>query len=139
MKEIRTIKMVEVTDVKFVADDGKEFVGENAERDCRDYERTCDRKKVEKAFERVEMTELKLPFIDWFCDEQAIYRVQLNSRTDFFAMMDYFNVIWSVCDNGIKAPTAYPYTMLVSYSYDSVYEYTYDLKAQLQKALEQFN
>ena len=45
MKEIRTIKMVEQTEVKFVADDGKEFIGENAERDCRDYERQKDKKK----------------------------------------------------------------------------------------------
>ena len=50
MKEIRTIKFVEQTEVKFVADDGREFIGENAERDCRDYERTQDRKKVEQAF-----------------------------------------------------------------------------------------
>ncbi len=136
MKEIRTIKMVEVTDIKFVADDGKEFVGENAEQECRNYERTYDIKKVEKAFERVEMTELKMPFVEWLCDG-CFYRVQLNSRADYIAMMDYFNVVWGAWDNEIEAPTAYPYTMIVSHISDYVMEYTNDLKAQLQNALEQ--
>ena len=139
MKEIRTIKMVEVTDIKFVADDGTEFVGENAERDCRTHERTCDMNKVKKAFERVDMIELDVPFVSWFSDEYALYRVQLNSKADFIAMMDYFNVVWSVYDNYIKAPTAYPYTMTVSYCCDCVNEYNGDIKAELQKALEQLN
>lgn len=139
MKEIRTIHMVEVTDIKFVADDGKEFVGATAERDCRDYERTCDLKKVKKAFERVEMKELAFPFIDWFTEECCFYKVQLNSRADFIAMMDYFNVVWCVCDNDIKEPTAYPYTMTVSYAWETVMEYRKDLKEELQKALEQLN
>lgn len=30
MKEVRTTKMVEVTEVKFVAEDGKEFTGPRA-------------------------------------------------------------------------------------------------------------
>lgn len=139
MKEIRTIKMVEVTDVKFVADDGKEFVGVNAERDCRDYERTRDVNKVKKAFERVDMVELKLPFVDWFSDDYGFYMVQLNSKSDFIAMMDYFNVVWNIYDNSIKAPTAYPYTMTVSHSYDYVCEYNGNIKEELRKALEQLN
>lgn len=139
MKEIRTIKMVEVTDVKFVADDGKEFIGEHAERECRDYERTCDKKKVEKAFERVDMIELNMPFVDWFSDENAFYKVNLNSKSDYIAMMDYFNTVWNVFDNDIKEPALYPYTMIVSYSCEYVCEYKRDIKVELQKALEQFD
>lgn len=138
MKEIRTIKMVEHTEVKFVADDGKEFTGENAERDCRDYERTCDVNKVKKAFERVELIELKMPFVDWFSDEYGFYRVFLNSRSDYIAMMDYFNVVWNVWDNSIEEPQAYPYTMIVSSSCDYVCEYKRDIKTELEEALEQF-
>ena len=137
MKEIRTIKFVEQTEVKFVADDGKEFIGENAERDCRDYERTQDRKKVEQAFKRLDFVELKMPFIDWFSDEQGFYKVLLNSKSDYIAMMDYFNVVWNVYDNSIEEPSAYPYTMTVSSSCDYVCEYKRDLKEELQKALEQ--
>ena len=130
MKEIRTIKMVEQTEVKFVADDGKEFIGEHAERDCRDYERTKDKK-------RVDFVELKMPFIDWFHDEQGFYKTLLNSKSDFVAMMDYFNVVWDVYGNDIEEPATYPYTMIVSYSCGYVNEYTGNLKEELQKTLEQ--
>ena len=139
MKEIRTIKMVEVTDVKFVADDGKEFVGENAERECKDYERTRDVAKVKKAFERVDMVEINTPFIEWFVGECTLFKVQLNSKADFVAMNDYFNVVKHVYDNELKAPAEYPYTMIVGSNWDYVYEYTTDLKAELQKAIDQLN
>lgn len=137
MKEIRTIKMVEQVEVKFVADDGKEFIGEYAERECRDYERTRDKDKVKKEFERLDFTELKMPFVDWLSDEQGFYKVLLNSKSDYIAMMDYFNVVWNVYDNTIEEPSEYPYTMTVSYSCDYVCEYKRDIKAELQKALEQ--
>jgi hypothetical protein len=137
MKEIRTIKMVEQTEVKFVADDGKEFVGTNAERDCRDYERTRDQKKVEEAFKRLDAVELKMPFVSWFSDENGFWKILLNSKSDFVAMMDYFNVVWHVYDNCIEEPSAYPYTMMIATGCDYVYEYKADLKEELQKALEQ--
>lgn len=139
MKEIRTIRMVEQTDVKFVADDGKEFIGENAERECRDYERTRDKKKVEQAFARVDFTELKMPFADWFSDENGFYKVVLNSKADFVAMNDYFKVVWGVYDNYIDEPAAYPCSKLIYYSYDSVGDYSRDLKTELENALAQLN
>ena len=139
MKEIRTIKMIEQTEIKFVADDGKEFVGDNAERNCRDYERTCSKRKVEEEFKRVDFKELKMPFVNWFGDEWSYYRAVLNSRRDYVAMMDYFNVVWNVYDNDIKEPTSYPYTMTISYSCDYVCEYNRDIKEELEKALAQFN
>lgn len=137
MKEIRTIKMVEQTEVKFVADDGKEFIGEHAERDCRDYERTRDQKKVEEAFKRLDAVELKMPFVSWFSDENGFWKILLNSKSDFVAMMDYFKVVRNVYDFSIDVPKEYPYMMIVSESYDYVYEYTRDIKEELQKALEQ--
>ena len=138
MKEIRTIRMVEQTDVKFVADDGKEFVGENAERDCMNYERTRDRKKVEEAFARLDFTEFKMPFIDWFSEENGFYRIVLNSKKDFVAMNDYFKIVWNVFDNEIAEPINYPCTKLIYYSYGYVGDYTRDLKAELLTALDQF-
>lgn len=137
MKEIREIKMVEQVSVRFVADDGKEFVGENAERDCRDYERTRDKKKVEDAFKRLDSIELKTPFVSWFGDEYGYRKILLNSKSDFYAMMDYYNVVWDVYDNSIEEPAEYPYTMIVSEGCDYVCEYQRDIKAELQKALEQ--
>lgn len=47
MKVVKTVRMVEQVDVEVFADDGKKFVGENAERECVIYERTKDRQKVE--------------------------------------------------------------------------------------------
>lgn len=137
MKEIRTIKMVEQTEVKFVADDGKEFIGENAEIECRDYERTRDEKKVKEAFERLDTIELKMPFVEWWSDDNGFWKILLNSKSDFIAMKDYFKVVRNVYDFSIDAPKEYPYMMIVSESYDYVCEYTRDIKAELQKALEQ--
>ena len=135
MKEIRTVKMIEHTEIKFVADDGTEFVGEYAERDCRDYERTRDKKRVEKEFERVDFTELKMPFVDWFNEENGYYKAVLNSHRDFVAMNDYFNVVWNVWNNEISAPKNYPYTMIVWATCESVGEYDRDIKAELENAL----
>ena len=139
MKEIRTIKMVEVTDVKFIADDGKEFVGDNAERDCRDYERTKDVERVKKAFNRLEATELNIPLVEWVNCDCGFWKILLNSKSDYVAMMDYFDVIRNIYDNNIKEPSEYPYTMTVYESYDYACEYDRDIKEDLQKALEQFN
>lgn len=137
MKEIRTIKMVEQVEVKFVADDGKVFVGENAERECRDYERTCDKKKVEEAFKRLDAIELKMPFVDWWSDEYEFWKILLNSKNDYYAMMDYFKVVHRVYDFNITEPTEYPYEMIVSEGCEYVCEYKRNLKEDLQKALEQ--
>ena len=138
MKEMRTTKMVEVTDVKFVADDGKEFVGENAERDCRDYERTKDQNRVKKAFDRVDCTNLNLSFAQWLGD-YSVYKVKLNSKSDFVAMMDYFNVVEGVYDNYMREPAAYPHTMIVISSDSYVDEYTGNLLDEFQKAIAQLN
>ena len=135
MKEIITIKMVEQTERKFVADDGKEFTNEH---ECLNYERTRDHEKVEKAFARLDYTSLYMPFVDWFTDEQGFCRIVLNSKADFVAMNDYFKVCWHVYDNSIEEPTHYPCTKTIYYSFDAVGDYSGDLKAQLENALEQF-
>lgn len=137
MKEIRTIKMVEQTEVKFIADDGKEFIGENAEKECRDYERTRDVKKVEMAFKRLDATELTTPFVSWWSDDNEFWKIILNSKNDYFAMMDYFKIVRNTYDFDIEEPAEYPYTMMVSEGYDYVCEYKRDLKEELQKTLEQ--
>lgn len=136
MKEIRETKLVEQTTVKYVADDGREFQGENAERDCRDYERTNNREKVETAYKRLDAKDITIPILNWV-GEYGLTRVVLNSKTDFVAMMDYFNVVWGVYDNSLEEPKEYPYTMMVASGYDWVAEYRNDIKEELQKALDQ--
>lgn len=138
MKEIREVKMVEEVSVRFVADDGKEFTGENAERKCRDYERTCNREKVETAYKRLDAKDICFSLLNWL-GEYGLTRVVLNSKTDFVAMMDYFNVVRNVYDNTIEEPKEYPYTMIVASGCDWVTEYGENIKEELQKALEQLD
>ena len=137
MKEIREIKMVEQVNVRFVADDGKEFVGENAERDCRDYERTRDEKKVKEAFERLDAVEIYMPMLDWFCSESEIWKVKLESKKDYYTMVDYFKVVRYCCDNYTEIPKEFPCTMIVMKGYECISDYCGDLKENLQKMLEQ--
>lgn len=137
MKEIRRIKMVEVEDVKFVAEDGKEFVGENAEKECVEYERQCNKSKVEQAFNRLDAEKIDIPMVNWYCDAAETWKIVLNSKHDYFAMTDYFKVICGCYDIYTEEPKEYPYTMIVTKGWECIDEYGYDLKEELQKALEQ--
>ena len=137
MKEIRTIKMVEQVEVKFIADDGKEFMGENAEKDCATYERQRIKSKVEEAFNRLDAKNIDVPVVNWHCDAAETWRVVLNSKQDYFAMIDYFKVVLGCYDDYTEEPKEYPYTMIVTKGWECIDEYGYDLKAGLQKALEQ--
>ena len=139
MKEIRTIKMVEQTEVKFVADDGKEFVGENAERDCRDYERQSNRKKVEERFDRLNGVRVNVPVVNWFSEEADVWRITLNSKDDYYSVIDYFKVVECCYDDYMKMPNEFPYTMTIIKGYEWVDEYTGNLKEELEKALEQLS
>lgn len=139
MKEIRTVKMVEVTDVKFVADDGKEFVGENAEVNCMTYERQKNENKVKEAFDRLDAVKVNIPLVNWFCDEAEVWKIVLESKRDYLAMTDYFKVVDNCYDNYTEMPREFPYTMTVVVGYDYFDEYKDDIKGALQKALEQFN
>lgn len=134
MKEIRTIRMVEQTEVKFVADDGREFL---TEMECRDYERQADESKVREAFDRLDVTKISLPVLDWFQDGIELWQVTLNNKSDFVALMDYIKVIEKPYDNYIKEPVSYPCTKIVTLDGDWVSEYERDLKEELQKALAQ--
>ena len=137
MKEIRTIKMVEQVEVKFIADDGKEFAGENAERNCWEYERQRSRSKVEDAFNRLDAKQIEMPLIDWYCEAAEIWKITLESKRDYFSMVDYFSVIYGCCDNYVEEPKEFPCTMIVQRGWECISDYAGNLKEQLQKALEQ--
>lgn len=137
MKEIRTIKKVEVTEVKFVADDGKEFIGENAEYECKEYERKCDVKKVTERFDRLNGTRIDVPLVNWFCNEADIWKITLKSKDDYYSMIDYFEIVEHCCDDYLEMPKEFPYTMTIIKGYEWIDKYNGDLKEGLQKALEQ--
>ena len=137
MKEIRTIKMVEQTEVKFVADDGMEFIGENAERKCVEYERTRSRVKVEGAFKRLDAKRIDMPMLDWYCEAADVWKIVLESEKDYWSMVDYFKVVEGCCDNYTEMPKEFPCTMIVQKGWECFSDYCGNLKEQLQKALEQ--
>lgn len=137
MKEIRRIKMVEVEEVEFIAEDGKKFVGEDAEKECTTYERQCNRKRVQEAFDRLDAKQIDMPMVNWHCDAAETWKIVLTSKRDYLAMTDYFKVVKGCCDIYTEEPKEYPYTMIITKGWECLDEYGRDIKAELQKALEQ--
>lgn len=135
MKEVRTIRMVEQVDVVFVADDGKEFTGKDAEFECAKYERTRNKNTVKEAFERLDYTVIHVPFMDWMCDECSVYRILLKSRADFYTMSDYFEVVCETCDNYLNVPGFFPCVMTVAVDNCCTNEYTGNLESELENVL----
>ena len=142
MKEIREIKMVEQVNVKFVANDGKEFIGENAQQECETYERRCNSNQVVEAFNRIDAKQIDMPIAEWwYGDDAKLWKVTLESKKDYYAFIDYLIVEWGVykCDMNFKEPKEYPYTTLVGKGCEWAYEYGSidQMKEQLQKLMEQ--
>lgn len=140
MTEIRTTKMVEKTEVKFVANDGTEFKGDNAKLECEQYERRVSEDKVKKAFARLDSAYIDIPFATWwYGDDAKLLKVELTSKQDYYTLIDYLVVVDRCYEYKIylEEPKEYPYTMLVGEGYETASEYTNDLKEQLQKTLEQ--
>lgn len=133
MKEIRTIRMVEQTEVKFVADDGKEFL---TEKECKDYERRGGEAKVRAAFDRLKVIKLEFPLITWYGDYE-MWVVTLNNERDWITLMDYIDVVEDPYEFRIDEPTEYPCTKILSLENEYVYEYGSNLKEELQAVLAQ--
>ena len=108
MKEIRTIKMVEQTFVKFIANDGKEFENEN---ECAVYERRMDKEKCKKAFKKLKPTLINIPFTDWGCPLE-VYKITLNHESDIYVIEDYLKTdcTYREVDLNYSQPTEYPCT-----------------------------
>lgn len=121
MKQIIREEMVKQTTTLFVADDGKEFTGENAERECRNYEAQIHHDETEKKFKPLVLAEFSDPFADWM-GETWNYIVRFESAADYWTMRNYFSGSnnWNEVD--IEEPKEYPVTMLVMYNGDSYYE-----------------
>lgn len=142
MKEIRTTKMVEQTEVKFIADDGKVFIGEHAESECATYERRISRENVEKAFERLDVKEIAVPVIEWwYGDYTKLWKVTLHSKKDYLAFTDYLYEVIGVYkgDLTFEEPKEYPYTTLIGAGCEWAYEYSGNMKEDLQKMIDQLD
>lgn len=99
MKVVKTVRMVEQVDVEVFADDGKKFVGENAEMECLVYERTKDRKKVENEFKKLKPVWLNIDLVEMVNDAEIV-AVTVKDEFDYdITVKDYVRDKWVDLDN----------------------------------------
>jgi hypothetical protein len=118
MKEIRTVKMVESVEVKFFADDGKEFA---TEQECRVYEMQKDKDKLKMMYEELNPIYIKSDILDWFCCDSGIDVVTVNSKREFNIVKAYFKHSPYV-DFEVEEPKEYPKTLTIRWSCDYISE-----------------
>ena len=109
MKEIRKTKMIEQTEVTFVANDGKEFyaapgVDENILRQqCEQYERRNDEAAVTKKFEALHPVYLNIPFAkNIFGDECSAFIVNVKTKEDIETIIDRHSLYNTYCEDYVS-------------------------------------
>ena len=137
MKEIRTIKMVEQTFVKYIANDGKEFEDEKV---CANYERRLNKEKCYKEFKKLKPTLISIPFIDWSSNVE-VYKITLKHESDLYIIEDYLKAECHYRDVDIcyNKPTEYPCTkfLMVDEGYANFSSMTVDdVKKKLLEAAD---
>lgn len=138
-------KMVEQTSVKFIANDGKEFVGDNAERECAAYERTQHEDKVINEFKKLRPKWINVPLLDWFSGESEVIAVTVNDEIDFdITVRDYYYIkspeFMDMTAFYTKRPKEFPCNIVLVNGYEWVDIIgDDDLKNQLQTALKQLS
>ena len=147
MKEIRITKMVEQTEVKFVADDGMEFIGANAEQECKIYERTQNEEKVVNEFKKLKPKWITVPLVDWVgCGENEVISVTVNDEIEFdTTVKDYYYIKsptymdFSAFES--KKPTSFPANIILvsGYEWVDIFGSAEDFKEALMKTIEQLN
>ena len=110
MKEIRTVKMVEQVEVKFFADDGKEFV---TEQECRVYEMQKDQNKLKLMYEELNPICVTSSVLDWFCCDSGIDVVTVNNQREFNIAKAYLSGGRSYLDWDVEEPKEYPSTLTI--------------------------
>lgn len=141
MKEIRVTKMVEQTTVTFEANDGKKFTGENAERECKNYEMQLNKEACAKEFKKLKPIFLDEVIWYWFSgntDDHFIV-VNLKDQNDFDCLRNYCESRNPYVEFDIDEPKEYPKQMVVSMSDSWVCEYRKglsDLTQQLESIVE---
>ena len=128
MKEVRETKLVEQTTVKWFSDDGKEFPTEFA---CRAYERMQKSDSIEKAYERIKISELEFPFQDWNGD-CYVDLLKLKSYDDYKVVLDYLETTLNCEDIDCEEPDSYPcLKVLVFNEYYAHFAYEEDITKML--------
>lgn len=112
MKEIRTVKMVESVEIKFFADDGKEFA---TEHECRMYELRQDEAKLKMMYEELNPIFVKSDVTDWFCCDSRLDIVTVKSQRDYNIVKAYLKHS-SYVDFEVEEPKEYPKTLAIYWS-----------------------
>ena len=122
MKELRITKMVEQTTVKFIAEDGTEFLEERA---CKDYERRLAKEKIANRYRsKIRIAELKFPYMD--CNgELDVDLIRLNSYEDYETVVDYLKNWSEWIDVYTEEPGEYPCVKILGYN-DGWADFGYD-------------
>lgn len=137
MKEIRVTKMVEQTTVTFEANDGTKFTGENAERQCKNYEMRLNAEACAKEFKKLNPIILNESIIAWFDGNECSHFiiVNLNNQNDFDCLKNYCESQNRYMEFDISEPQEYPKQMVVSMSECWTCEYRQGL-SELTKQFE---
>lgn len=94
MKVVKTVKMGKDVDIEAFADDGKKFVGKNAERECVIYERTKERQKVENEFKKLKPVWLYIELVELVSDAEIV-AVTVKNESDYdITVKDYVSDEW---------------------------------------------
>lgn len=140
MKEVITIKMVEQTTTKYIADDGKEF---DNEQDCKQYELEKRKNEVKKRFDCIDRVYIDIPMLDGYKGEGCVYKITFYNREDISAFIDYYMAHHFYMEDvyiQIKKIKCFPYTTIVDVGYDSLYFLDEDvLRKDIEKMLSQLD
>lgn len=147
MKEIRTTRLVEQTEVKFIADDGKEFFGNNAEAECRRYERTQNEERVVNEFKKLKPKWIDVPLIDWVgCGDNEVISVTVNDEIEFDTIVkDYYYIkspdYMDFDSFESKKPKEFPANIVLvnGYEWVDIFGSETDFIEALKKTIEQLS
>ena len=139
-KEVTT-KMVEQTNIKYIANDGKVFEGSTAESDCKDYERRKNCDKCEKEFKKLNPRFVPDPALDWVAAEDELWVVPLKSEADWLVLLDYVKRGDGYMDTSYleeRKPSIFPteIAIIIEYEYASYYGTKDELVAEMEKAIK---
>jgi hypothetical protein len=134
MKELRITKLVEQTEVTFVAVDNTEFTNQF---ECEQYERRLNEDKVKANFKRLNPLYIPHDIVRFFYGEDtSLFKVTLYNHADWLSLTDYLEAVEMIHENNLIEPTMYPHTTIVASGYDWVYDYDESsLREELEKAL----
>ena len=122
MKEIRTIKMIEQVEVKFFADDGKEFA---TEHECRVYELQKEQDKLKMMYEALNPISVTSRVFEWFNCDSGIDIVTVNSQRDYNIVKAYLKHS-SYVDWEVEEPKEYPKTLTIYWTDGYIAEPNFD-------------